>query len=218
MNYSKLLSLSVFILYTFDVKSQKTAVVGTETDSNFYNTTVVYKSEAATDMEALLSLNNNIGLGEVVRITTAPPKPKPEPTNATVNKPNVTVPATTVRPNTATTNKPVTATKANTTVSKPVAPVVKSVPTSTEASAPVAKKASTMKSAPKPAVKQDTPASPVQVKAVPAVNTFKSAPSGAGSKVKKVVSKRKSKRQLTAWGSRYKNKKPGKQRYSCPKF
>jgi hypothetical protein len=231
MNYLKLWSLGVFLCYTLAAISQKSAVVGTATDSVFYNTTVVYKADATTDMEALLSLSNSIGMGEVVRITVAPPKPAPQVASAKpVTTPTATAAQATAQNMPRTEPKPRVASTTTTTAPakpKPVAvpqqqtiqvpKVNKTVPRSADMQVTNAQKDSLVKKKAKSDV-QPVAGSPVQIKAEPiAKQTVKYAPTGTG-KVKKSVVKRKSKRQANWFSPRYKNRKPGKQRYGCPKF
>ena len=54
-------------------------IKGAATDEKFANTTVVYKESNATDLDVLSRMDNSIGMGDVVRITVAPPKPAPTP-------------------------------------------------------------------------------------------------------------------------------------------
>ncbi|MEI6408943.1 MAG: hypothetical protein WCR52_06155 [Bacteroidota bacterium] len=54
-------------------------IKGAATDEKFANTTVVYKDSTATDLDVLSRMDNSIGMGDVVRITVAPPKPAPAP-------------------------------------------------------------------------------------------------------------------------------------------
>jgi hypothetical protein len=55
-------------------------IKGTNTDAKYANTTVVYKDSTTTDLNILSKLDNqDLGIGDVVRITVAPPKPAPAP-------------------------------------------------------------------------------------------------------------------------------------------
>lgn len=52
------------------------AVKNTQTDKTYANTTEIYKAKAATDEQVLNEITGDYGLGDVVRISDAPP-PKP---------------------------------------------------------------------------------------------------------------------------------------------
>jgi hypothetical protein len=66
-------------------------IKGAATDEKFANTTVVYKDSNATDLDVLSQMDNSIGMGDVVRITVAPPKPAPAPAVALKSAPISTV-------------------------------------------------------------------------------------------------------------------------------
>ncbi|NJN34183.1 MAG: hypothetical protein HC817_07965 [Saprospiraceae bacterium] len=51
-------------------------VKGTKVDDKFANTTQVYRGEKASDLNILSQIEGDYGLGDVVKITDAPP-PKP---------------------------------------------------------------------------------------------------------------------------------------------
>ena len=63
-----LLSLNITIL-----SAQTTSVKGTKTDKVFANTTEIYKSKSASDAQVLAELESDYGIGDVVRISDAPP-------------------------------------------------------------------------------------------------------------------------------------------------
>ena len=55
----------------------QTVVKATKTDKTYANTTEIHKSEASSDTQVLNEVANNYGMGDVVRITVAPPPPPP---------------------------------------------------------------------------------------------------------------------------------------------
>lgn len=57
-------------------------IKGSTTDAKFANTTVIYKDANTTDARILAQLEQNMGVGDVVRITTAPPRPTVKPAAA----------------------------------------------------------------------------------------------------------------------------------------
>jgi hypothetical protein len=79
MKLSNLLIVLALCSAISQVRAQK-VIRGTNTDVKYANTTVVYKDSTATDNSVLTQLDNeSLGVGDVVRITTPPPKPKPAP-------------------------------------------------------------------------------------------------------------------------------------------
>ncbi len=80
-NFNKLgfwIFLSCYCSFAF---AQKTSAVQySKTDKTFANTTEIYKAKNATDVQILTEIEKDYGLGDIVRITDAPP---PE------NKPSV---------------------------------------------------------------------------------------------------------------------------------
>lgn len=79
---------------------------GTKTDKVFANTTEIYKFKAASDVQVLAELESEYGIGDVVRISDAPPAPTTVPLTRTTSistekKPLPTIPkanATTITP------------------------------------------------------------------------------------------------------------------------
>lgn len=65
---------------SFAIAQKTSAVQYSKTDKTFANTTEIYKSKNATDVQILTEIEKDYGLGDIVRITDAPP---PE------NKPSV---------------------------------------------------------------------------------------------------------------------------------
>lgn len=74
---SLLLSLSVMAAGATVLPAQSVKEI--VTDEKYANTTIVYKhaNSTATDAEILNQLNSSYGMGDVVRIAVAPPKPAP---------------------------------------------------------------------------------------------------------------------------------------------
>lgn len=69
--------LSLAIAMAANSMSAQNVIKGAGTDEKFANTTVVYKDSATNDQAILAQLNNsNLGIGDVVRITTPPPPAK----------------------------------------------------------------------------------------------------------------------------------------------
>lgn len=69
--------LSLAIAMAANSTSAQNVIKGAGTDDKFANTTVVFKDSATTDQAVLDQLNDsNLGIGDVVRITTPPPKQK----------------------------------------------------------------------------------------------------------------------------------------------
>lgn len=58
------------------LQAQSPVVAGSITDEKFANTTIVFKKDSnANDAQVLSALESDMGIGDVVRITVAPPKP-----------------------------------------------------------------------------------------------------------------------------------------------
>lgn len=78
MNYPKLSIplVAVMLLTTFSAKAQ---IVGKSTDTNYYNTTIIYKKGNLNDTDILQKVDNDYGMGDVIRIADAPSKPKSDP-------------------------------------------------------------------------------------------------------------------------------------------
>jgi len=69
--------LSLAIAMAANSMSAQNIIKGAGTDEKFANTTVVYKDSATNDQAILAQLNDsNLGIGDVVRITTPPPPVK----------------------------------------------------------------------------------------------------------------------------------------------
>ncbi len=65
--------------------AQSPVVKNTSTDKTYANTTEIQKVKNASVEQVLTEINNDYGLGDVVRITDAPP-PKPVETTPTINR------------------------------------------------------------------------------------------------------------------------------------
>ena len=71
-------------------------IVGQSTDSNYFNTTVVYVQDNTKGADALSQVDSDFGLGDMVRIEVAPPPPvnqvvrvKTTIPNALINNPPI---------------------------------------------------------------------------------------------------------------------------------
>jgi hypothetical protein len=69
---SIVLSLSFTYFVSF-AQGQQAAVKGTRTDKQFANTTEIHKAEKASDDQVLAEIEGDYGLGDIVRISNAPP-------------------------------------------------------------------------------------------------------------------------------------------------
>ena len=72
----KTLLSSALIALAFGLNAQ---VKSTHTDEKYANTTIVYKDTAATDQDVLNALGAEYGMGDVIRVAVAPPKPPAAP-------------------------------------------------------------------------------------------------------------------------------------------
>jgi cytoskeletal protein RodZ len=185
------------IAYLFMVQSAFGQIVGQKTDSNYYNTTVVMVKENTTGATVLTAMNDEFGMGDVLRIEVAKPQPK-----FVVN--NITTPATAAPRQINTAPRPTV---------KPIErnSVVQNKPDSglsKEQIKPVAKSVVVANPA---ASQQVQVAAPIQVVKAPKI-----AKTGTSS-AKKAVKKKKCKSRPPFMASTWR-KKPGKQKYSCPKF
>jgi hypothetical protein len=199
-NIMKQITKLIFpIALLFTAQSAFSQIVGQKTDSNYYNTTVVMVKENTTDATVLTAMNDGFGMGDVLRIEVAKPQPKLIVSNiarpATVApKPINTAPRPAVQPverNSIVQNKPTT----DSGLAK-------------EQIKPVAKSAVTVSPAPIKQVQVTTTTSVVK-----APRIAKSSTSSAKKAVKKKKCKSRPPYMASVW-----RKKPGKQKYSCPKF
>jgi hypothetical protein len=221
MKYSvfnrKSLLFATLLATSFGANAQ---IHSTHTDEKYNYTTVVYKDKAATDKDVLTALDNSVGMGDVVRVTVAPPKPAATPAVDKAKGEDIWLnhkPVTASGLTAATTPAKVAGltnladkTIHTTTIAVPAkaAPVAAPAP-STVAVKPVKVAPAAPKAAPSPV------ASPSTVEAAPAARKTSVAKTTTTKSGKKVVKKstRKS-------GNGYKktSRKTGKQRYGCPRF
>jgi hypothetical protein len=115
LNFRNLIIPTAIMLDSNWLIAQTTLVESSEMDSNYSNTTVIYKAKASDDMLVLMSLGQNYSTGDRIRIATSDPKPQaamPEST-AEVAVPTVVLPEKTwVQNNTAAPEKQKVAPKA----------------------------------------------------------------------------------------------------------
>lgn len=232
LNFTKHLAIPAVLMLAIQFSAQaQNPVESTHIDEKYAFTTVVYKNTAATDTEVLSALESDFSIGDVVRVTLAPP-PAPtvpvsasEPVFADKGKGEDTwVPAA---------NKEVSTLSAATSPSIPVNRMNSAPKAVAKPAAPVAIKPAPLpvtKPAPKPAV---AVAPAPEVAPVPKVEKALDASSNLGSNTaakakgsspsresKTFKSSKSAKKSGKKGGSKVKlkNRKPGKQRYGCPKF
>jgi hypothetical protein len=196
----KSLLFATFLASAIGVNAQ---IKSTHTDEKYAYTTVVYKDKAATDAEVLKALDSSIGMGDVVRVAIAPPKPAATPSIDASKGEDVWL-------------KPSAAPKVTLTAS------ASAVPADLVAKTPEVKNDMTIASL---EVKQEnTAAAPIVEQtqnkttetAAPVAKTTKTKTVTKSSKSVKKVAKKQGKKYSK--GSKKKYRKAGKQRYSCPKF
>jgi hypothetical protein len=220
VNFKQYIISAAMLFAGIQAEAQKADndIQGLSTDANYNNTTVVYKREAANDLEVLAKMGGGFGLGDMVRVTTAPPKPAPTEALNTAPK-TVAAPAPAIK-----VAKPA-APKPQETVAKPIeAPVQKAV-------APVAAPAAIMpvnmvnQVSAESAVTATAKAAeaPKQAAAPQLTPAPKKATTTTGSKstAKKSVKKShhsKHRGGFKLFNRKFNPNKHGKQRYSCPKF
>jgi outer membrane protein OmpA-like peptidoglycan-associated protein len=83
-----------FVLWGFctltSLSAQKsTAVVGTRTDAEYGNTTIIHTKPGISDAQVLKEVENDYSLGDEVRITVAPKPEPPKPVEKPVEYPKV---------------------------------------------------------------------------------------------------------------------------------
>lgn len=233
-NFGKHFAISTAFVLAINFAAQaQSPVESTHIDEKYAYTTVVYKNKAANDKDVLSSLENDFGIGDVVRVTLAPPPPPPtplsaiaasEPVYADKNKGEDTwLPAARKPTSAVLTASTTPTTPTSKTAAKSIAVSPKPVPIETKALTPmpvvVAKTATpevpkpTKTVAPAPVVpKVESEAAPVAQKT--SVKT-KSSTSGKSVKAHKSVKKSGKKSNHK---TKFKHRKRGKQRYACPKF
>lgn len=178
-------------------------IKSTHTDEKYAYTTVVYKDKAATDAEVLKALDSSIGMGDVVRVAVAPPKPAAIPAIDASKGEDVWL-------------KPSNTPKVTLTAS------TSAVPADLAVNTPEVKNDMPIASL---EVKQEkNVAAPVVVPtqnktteaAAPAAKTTKTKTVTKSGKSVKKVAKKQGKKHSN--GAKKKYRKAGKQRYGCPKF
>ncbi len=207
----------------FSVQAQN-PVESTHVDEKFAYTTVVYKSTAASDKEVLSTLENDFSIGDVVRVTLAPP-PAPtvpvyaaEPVYADKRDGEDTWVPEDKKPVTVLTAATTPSVPKNTTlagqkpVAKPATPVVPK-----PVVAPAAPKASPTPAAP---AKVEMPQGAIPIESVSNLGSSTAKAKSSSSSTKASKSAKSSKKSGKKGGSKMKlkNRKHGKQRYGCPKF
>ena len=219
----KSLLFTTLVATTFGLNAQ---ITSTHTDDKYNYTTVVYKDKAATDKEVLAALDNSIGMGDVIRVTVAPPKPAAAPTIDRSKGEDTWLKAAPPINALFAANTPANQIMEEKKVAAKtkVAPVSIAKPVATAKAAPSAKPVA---SATNSAVKKAAAPAPTAVAAAPVntTETVAAAPvnlktkSSVSAKTSKSANKSLKKNVRKKSGSyKVKNRKKGKQRYGCPKF
>ncbi len=192
-------------------------ITSTHTDNKYNYTTVVYKDTAVSDKAVLAALENSMGMGDVVRVTVAPPKPAVVPTTdrskgedtwlkpvkAPIN--TMTAGTTPMLMNDIPTKAPAVAPKP--TVAPKVVPATQTKPVAAANASTLEKKAVNV---PKPVV------APAQQQTEQVVVTPKTSKTTSAVASKNSKSANKSLKKGGVF--KMKSRKKGKQRYGCPKF
>lgn len=219
INFKQYIVLAAMIAAGTHTQAQKAEndVQGLATDENYNNTTIVYKREAANDLEVLAKMGGGFGMGDVVRVTVAPPKPAP--TESLNTAPKVVSASKPALPTVQT-----TATKPQEIVAKPIeAPVQKTV---APATTPAALVVTNVISQPAPETKQvvaKTATAPKQTAAVKLTPAPKKATTTTGSKAQKKGTKKQYHAKRHNGFKLFDHKMNiknlfGKSRVRCPKF
>lgn len=202
MNYpiklkTNLAASALLILGSVNLQAQ---IVASTVDQNYANTTVIYTRQTGNDQAILNQLNDDYGLGDMVRITEAPEMTEKSLANVAPAQQNV-----------ATQQKKVIVAAA------PVAP--KPTQISQPAPKPAGPKAVSKQTGPTESAKYIAVEQKTELKAgTTATSVKKVTTTNSAHKAKSVRKSKKSKRDFDLFKRKYKNKKPGKQRYGCPKF
>lgn len=209
----KSLLFSTLLATTIGLNAQ---IKSSHTDEKYNYTTVVYKDTTATDKEVLSALDRSIGMGDVIRITVAPPKPAVVPSIDKSKGEDIWLkPA----------NKPAMNMTASSATNQYIAPVAKTTVAVSKAAPAVSAKAVPV--AAKPVVKKpENLPSPVvvgeqnlaneTVAATPVTVKTKSSVSSKTTKSAKKAVKKGGRKNSGSY--KLKNRKKGKQRYGCAKF
>lgn len=196
MNYPKsnIIALAAALIFTTVTNAQ---IVGKSTDTNYYNTTIIYKKGDIKDNDILSKVESDYGMGDIIRIADAPPKHTEAPVTKAPQK--LTVVETSAKP-------------ANI---KPLANATKVTVNNSQPAPPVGKALSKEEIKP---VKQVEAAPVTVVKRTESVTKTKVTSKTAGAKSAKAIRKKKSRSSKITFARPAKRQKHGKQRYGCPKF
>lgn len=221
------------ILAAFSLTSGITAqaqnpVESTHVDEKYAYTTVVYKKTAAADKDVLSSLENDFSIGDVVRVTVAPPaQPSPvaasEPVYIDKSKGEDTWLSHSAKstgnlsPASNLSAAPKTGINTIAASPKPVPVAAKTAKPKPVATTETPKAMVTEQVKSTPVTEQTIAALPVTPTVSTSNTTLKVKASSAGKSAKAHKSVKKSGKKA-GYNMKFKNRKHGKQRYACPKF
>jgi hypothetical protein len=222
-------AIAFLAVANFAATAQTKPVESTHTDEKYANTTVVYKATAASDSDVLSALEGDFGIGDVVRVTVAPPpKPVEKATEKTAapaadksKGEDTWLPAAT-KANPAAALTASTGSVVNKPAAKP-APVAIAQPASAKPAAAVTTKTAAL-AAPKQVKAIAAPVAAPQVKteaptiATDSKTTVKVKTAAAGKSAKSYKSIKKTGKKSSGAKPKPKSRKSGKQRYGCYKF
>jgi hypothetical protein len=169
MNYLKF-NILVFAALFFSTPSAQAQIIGKSTDLNYFNTTIIYKKGDLKDAEILQKVKNDYGLGDIIRIADAPPKPGAELVNQAPQRSATFI-----------------------TVSKPVSPPVKTVIPKTVKASPIQEK-TVINSPEKEELKQIKTFSPIKTTAQMGFNAAKTTKKKSGTSKIRYKAPRKTKK------------------------
>lgn len=229
-NLSKKLAIPATLVFAahFSALAQN-PVESTHVDEKYAYTTVVYKNKAANDQEVLSSIESEFGIGDVIRVTLAPPTSPisaiaaSEPVYADKKKgedtwlPGATQTAANLSASSNVVAMPKTPVNTLAVASKPV-PVVSRTASVTKVEvtkAEVPEATEQVQVAVPQEITQETKVSGTTATASKGTQNTKVAAAGKSSKASKSVKKsgKKSGQKM-----KFKKRKHSKQRYACPKF
>lgn len=196
MNYPKsnIIALVAALVVSTAANAQ---IVGKSTDTNYYNTTIIYKKGEIKDNDILSKVENDYGMGDIVRIADAPPKPEVTPVKKAPQK------LTVVETKSKSTN-------VKAFLSTPDSPV-------NSRSFPQSAVNTPSKEAVKP-VKSVVEIPVTAIKHPKAVTTNNISEKATHTKSAKSIKKKKSRSSKHTFARPAKRQKHGKQQYGCPKF
>jgi hypothetical protein len=204
MNKSLFFPIIVLLMANMALNAQN-PIKGSATDEKYGYTTIVYKDSTATDMDVLNRLND-MGMGDVIRITEAPPKPAPAPKVKTVSatpvKRNISGAVPTPRAVLASDNDPV-ASVVTTPAPVVALPGTEDTTVAVETAAPQA---------------TNNAIAPMTDVPTTALNTEKSQSTTYTTHSNKAYKYKVSKKTSKKFKAPKRSKKKGKQRYHCYKF